>query len=165
MKKEKKPDPLLGKSGLMKVVMMIVFSLFCFAVSAQTAVSATATSQSEAAPSSASNARLAEFAKNNPNDAQAQAAMKYAMILENPSAYPEISSADLDRIRAEHKSLTDRCNYVDQQMKAGVSYEKASAGYQREMDRKAALDKATNPNRTVQQPAQETAPAMMNGNN
>ncbi len=164
MKKEQNPDPLFSKSSLLKAFLMITFSLYCFAVSAQER-SATAITPATTVSESSSNSRLAEYAKANPNDMQAQRAMKYAMILENPAAYPEFKQSELDRISQEQTALVARINYMDQQVKSGVSYDKANAMYERELNTKIEMDKATNPNRPAQQPATETAPAMMNSNN
>jgi hypothetical protein len=168
MKKEQNPDPLFSKSRLLKALLMITFSLYCFAVSAQEK-SATAITPGSGAVAS-SNSKIAEYAKANPQDLDAQRAMKNAMILDNPAAFPEFKQADLDRISKEQTQLLDRVNFMEQQLNNGTSYDKASAMYEREMKRKLELDKATNPNRAngskpAQQPASETAPAMMNGNN
>jgi len=166
MRKENQQDHRMIKSGLMKVLIVMAFSFYCFAVSAQNAaVTATPVTTGKAPASDAANSNVAEFAKNHPNDGQAQAAYKYSLILENPSAFPEFNQQDLARIKSEQEGLLLRINFIDQQMKSGTDYEKAAALYQRELDRKAALDKATNPNKTVQSPASDPAPVMMNGNN
>ena len=164
MKKEQNPDPLFSKPSLLKAFLMITFSLYCFAVSAQER-SATAIAPGTSVSESTTNSRIAEYAKANPNDLQAQRAMKNAMILENPAAFPEFKQADLDRMKQEQNMLVDRVNYIDQLVKNGTSYDKANAMYERELNKKIEMDKANNPNRAAQQPASETAPAMMNGNN
>lgn len=165
MKQEKKQEQ-LRKFSFMKALLMMVFSLFSLAVSAQNpAVSATAVTPGKTSNEKATNANLAEFVKNNPSDAPASQALRYAMILDNPAAYPEFTQTDLDRMTQEQKSLMTRFNFIDQKLKDGESYEKASAIYQREMDKKAAMDKATNPERSVSQPANNAAPVMLNGNN
>lgn len=157
------PDPILfRKSNLFKIVMMFVLSIYCFAASAQ---SATSVQSGKASYEGKSYANLAEFVQNNPSDAQSAKALKIAMILENPAAYPELTSEDLERLKSEQQGLVNRVNFINDQVKNGSSYEKASAMYQREADRKAALDNATNPNKVNSQPGTETAPAMINGNN
>jgi outer membrane protein assembly factor BamD (BamD/ComL family) len=156
MKKEKTPDPLLGKSGLRKVVMMIMFSLFCFAVSAQTA---------QQNSIKETNAKLEEFIKHHPDDAYAKKALKDVMILENPAAFPEFTQFEMDRIKTEYKNLVERCNYVDQQMRKGVTYEAASEAYQAQMDRQATRDKKTTELDKSGKPVQKETPVMTDGNN
>lgn len=167
MKKEQKTDLFSpGSNSLMKAFMMLVFSLFTFAVSAQqSATSATAIQPVNSQSEISQDSPLMQFQKNHPNDVYSGMAIKYAMILENTSSYPEFSKEDLDRFATELKGLTERINYMDQEIKNGATYEKASATYQRILDNKAAMERATNPDKSAAQPSNDVAPSIRNGNN
>ena len=169
MKKEQKAEPLkLRKSSFLKALMMLVFSMFSLAVSAQsTATSATAVQPANAQSDNETQSSLVQFQKNNPSDAQAAQAVRYEMILANPAAYPEFGQADLDRMQAELNQIMPRINFIQEQAKQGVSAEQAGVLYQRNLDAKTAMDKATNPDKYVAKPAPatDTAPALINGNN
>ncbi len=165
MKKEKKTNPRLRRTLLLaRPLMMIIFSLYCFALSAQS--SATTTTQSQdAGDLSKVNPALAEFVKNNPTDGASAQALKYAMILNDPASFSEFSQNDLERMKSEQKELMNRFEFIQNKIKDCQSYDKAAAIYQREHDRKALMDKATNPNRVATPSNEQNAvPVLINGN-
>jgi hypothetical protein len=118
---------LLQKSMLMMVALMVI----CYGAFAQSAtMPAPGHEKSAVSPDSP----IERVLQANPADVYANKAAKYATILGNPSAYPELSRQDLDRIRNEQNELMDRITYIDDQVKNGSTYEQANTVYQRKMD-------------------------------
>jgi len=74
---------------------------------------------------------VVQLYKSNPNDAELLKAIKLAMILENPGAFPEFTKEDLTRMQNESTVLNQQFKQVEEMVKQGNSYERAKQHVQR----------------------------------